>query len=1065
MNPIKKHPIIAWFCDNTVVANILMMIILVMGVYTGINVRKEAFPSFDAESVTVSVPFRGGTPEDVERGVSVKIEESLEGIQGIDHISSTSTESSAKVTVNAVEDYPITKLLDDVKIQVDAISSFPEQAEKPIITENQRTHDVLRVNLYGDVSESLLKETARTLRDDLLKLENVTLVETSGARDYEVSVEVSENQLRAYNLTFNEVAQAISSNSIDLSGGVVRSDSGDISVRTRDQAYVADDFAKIPLRTKADGTRILLGDIAQIRDGFVDQEYLSRFNGQPSVGLAITSEGDNDIIKAAKEAAAFIESYADTHGLPEGISVSTWQDGSESIRSRLKLLTNNGILGVCLVLISLALFLNLRLAFWVAIGIPISIAGALACFPLVGVSLNQLTAFAFIIVLGIIVDDAIVIGESIYSTKEEDEAKGDHHNDLHSTVRGVSKVVTPATFGVLTTIAAFYPLTQVSGRMGNVFGQIATGVILCLIFSLVESKLILPSHLNHIRIKHKKPTNFISRRWARFQGGIASGLKYFVQRIYQPSLRAIVPYRYVTLGAFIAVLILVIGLLPSGNLRFVFFPDIYRDSISANLELEQGLPVDYLHENAYMIADALQSTIREMEEESGETLIRHISINASSNTAASIAAELTTSETRTVTTGDIVKRWRSRIPPISGVKALSISGTRGPPQGLELQLASQSLEDLETAAEAMKAQMATYPGIHDIQDTFDSGRPEIQVQLTPAGQAAGFDKSDLANNVRSAFFGSEAQRVQRGRDEVKVMVRYPIEERSELETLRDMRIRTGDGSVVPFSVVADTQYGDSLASIERFDNNRIVSVKADVDKALTSSEEILAQLAEDYFPTFLVEHPNVSINLYGEAEQRAKSVQSLIRGFGLSIILIYILIAVPLKSYTKPLFIMSVIPFGIIGALLGHYIIGIPISILSVFGILALSGIVVNDSLVLMARLDDLQKVCPEVSLPERIIRAGGERFRAILLTTLTTFVGLVPLLSETSTQAQFLKPMAISVGFGVVFATGITLVILPIMILIANDMRLGLRNSRDYWLKTLFGSRDEPETIETQAS
>lgn len=1056
MSPIKKHPIIAWFCDNTVVANILMLIILGLGIKTAFSVRKEAFPSFDAESVTISVPFRGGTPEDVERGVALKIEESLQGIKGIDHISSTSTESNARVTVNAIEDYPITKLLDDVKIQVDAISSFPEQAEKPIISENQRSHDVLRVNVYGDVPESVLKEAARTLRDDLLKLENVSLVSTSGARDYEVSIEVSENQLRAYNLTFNEVATAISSNSIDLSGGVVRSDSGDISVRTRDQAYVAADFAKIPLRTAADGTRIFLSDVAEIRDGFVDQEYLSRFDGQPSVGLAITSEGDSDIIKAADEAAKFIASYAEIYGLPEGVSVSSWQDGSESIRSRLKLLINNGVLGVLLVLISLALFLNLRLAFWVAIGIPISIAGALAMFPfpLVDISLNQLTAFAFIIVLGIIVDDAIVIGESIYSTKEEDEAKGEHHNDLHSTVRGVSKVVTPATFGVLTTIAAFYPLTQVSGRMGNVFGQIATGVILCLIFSLVESKLILPSHLNHIRIKRGQPRNFISRGWANFQARMANGLKFFVQRAYQPALRAMIPYRYLTLAAFIAVLILVAGLLPSGKLRFVFFPDIYRDSISANLELEQGLPVDYLHENANMIADALQETIRELEEKSGETLLRHISVNASSNTAASIAAELTTSETRTITTGDIVKRWRSKIKPISGAKALTISGTRGPGQGLEIQLASQSLDDLQAAAEAMKAQVATYPGIHDIQDTFDSGRPEIQVQLTPAGQAAGFDKRDLANNVRSAFYGTEAQRVQRGRDEVKVMVRYPIEERSQLETLRDMRIRTDDGSAVPFSVVADTAYGDSLASIERFDNNRIVSVKADIDKSVTSGEVVLAQLGKDYFPTFLAEHPNVSINLYGEAEQRAKSVQSLIQGFGLSILMIYILIAVPLKSYTKPLFIMSVIPFGIIGALLGHFIIGIPISILSVFGVLALSGIVVNDSLVLMSRLDDLETEFPDTPLAERIIRAGGERFRAILLTTLTTFAGLIPLLAETSTQAQFLKPMAISVGFGVVFATGITLVLLPIMILIANDVRRSFSNSYSHWRGMIFGRK-----------
>jgi multidrug efflux pump subunit AcrB len=1048
MSPVKKHPIIAWFCENSVVANLLMLIILSMGIYTVINVRKEAFPSFDAESISIKVPFRGGTPEDVERGVSVKIEEALQGVDGIDRIRSTSTDSSATVTVDAIEDYPIFKLLDDVKIQVDAISSFPEQAEKPIISEQQRRSTVLRVSVHGDVSEALLKETARTLRDDLLKLDNVSLVETSGAREYEISIEVSENQLRFYNLTFAEVATAISSNSIDLSGGVVRSDSGDISVRSRSQAFVAADFAKIPLRTTADGTRIYLRDVADIRDDFVDQRILSRFDGEPAVTLEIVSEGKGDIIVIAKEARAFIETYSSSHSLPVGITLSDWDDGSDSIRSRLSLLTRNGLTGIVLVLITLALFLNLRLAFWVALGIPISIAGAMACFPVgfIDISLNQITAFSFIIVLGIIVDDAIVIGESVYSTKEEDETKGISGKDLQSTVRGVSRVVTPATFGVLTTVAAFYPLTQVSGRMGNVFGQIAIGVILCLIFSLIESKLILPAHLNHIRVK-RAPRNPISRTWARFQAAIARGLDTLISKIYQPTLRRLIPFRYATLGGFIAILLLVIGLLPSGNLRFVFFPNIFRDSISANLTLEQGLPVDYLHANADLIAESLQATIKELEERSGDTLLRHISINASSNTTASIAAELTTSESRTITTAEIVNMWRAKSPQVAGTKALTFSGAAGPPgQGLNIQLVSQSLDDLQAAAEAMKEAVATFEGVLDIQDTFDSGKPEIEISLTPNGEAAGFDKRDLANNVRSAFFGSEAQRVQRGRDEVKVMVRYPYAERTQLETLREMRVRANDGTAIPFSIVADTTYGESLASIERADYNRVVSVKADINKAVTSGEDVLSSLQENYFPTFRAEHPNVRIELFGDAEQRAKSMKSLISGFQLSLVLIYILIAVPLKSYTKPLFIMSVIPFGIIGALAGHFIIGISVSILSIFGILALSGIVVNDSLVLLYRIDDLRAADPGLSLADVIVQAGGERFRAILLTTLTTFVGLIPLLAEPSVQAQFLKPMAVSVGFGVLFATGITLVLLPMILLIARDCRIALSNSWNHW-------------------
>lgn len=1025
-----------------------MLIILGMGITTAISVRKEAFPSFDAESISVRVPFRGGTPEDVERGVAIKIEEALQGIEGIDRIRSTSTDSSASVTIDAVEDYPIFKLLDDVKIQVDAISSFPEQAEKPIISERQRSHTVLRVTVHGDVDEALLKETARTLRDDLLKLEHISLIDTSGTRDYEISIEVSENQLRFYNLTFNEISAAISSNSIDLSGGVVRSDSGDISVRSRSQAFVAEDFAKIPLRTAADGTRIYLSDVADIRDGFVDQRSLSRFNGEPAATLDITTEGKGDIIVAAKEAAAFIATYRETHSLPDGISLTTWDDGSEPIRSRLSLLTSNGITGIVLVLITLALFLNLRLAFWVALGIPISIAGALACFPagFIDVSLNQLTAFAFIIVLGIIVDDAIVIGESVYSSKEEAESKGKVEDDLKSTVRGVSRVVTPATYGVLTTVAAFYPLTQVTGRMGNVFGQIATAVILCLIFSLIESKLILPAHLNHIRVK-KAPTNFISKKWASFQGGIARGLDWLITKVYQPILKKLIPFRYVTLGVFVAVLFLIIGLLPSGKLRFVFFPSIFRDNISANLTLEQGLPVDYLHANANLIADSLQATVKKFEEESGDQILRHISINASSNTSASIAAELTTSESRSISTAEIVNAWRASTAKIAGTKALTFSGAAGPRgQGLDIQLVSQSLDDLQAAAEAMKAQVATFAGVLDIQDTFDSGKPEVEISLTPDGEAAGFDRRALANNVRSAFFGDEAQRVQRGRDEVKVMVRYPYEERTQIETLREMRIRASDGTAIPFSIIADTVYGDSLASIERADYNRVVSVKADIDKSITTGQEVLALLQAEYFPTFRAEHPNVRIELFGDAEQRAKSMKSLISGFQLSLLMIYILIAVPLKSYTKPLFIMSVIPFGIIGALAGHFIVGIPVSILSIFGILALSGIVVNDSLVLLYRVDDLRAVHPEESLANVIVKAGGERFRAILLTTLTTFVGLIPLLTEPSVQAQFLKPMAVSVGFGVMFATGITLILLPMIMLIARDFRIAISNSWNHW-------------------
>ncbi|YCM45152.1 efflux RND transporter permease subunit [Verrucomicrobiaceae bacterium 227] len=1033
-DPIKKHPIIAWFAGNSVVANILMIVILVWGSYKAITLRKEAFPSFDAKSVTITVPFNGGIPEDVERGVAIKIEEALQSVDGIDHIRSTSSNTGATVTVDALEDYSLSKLFDEVKVQVDAISTFPGEAEKPIIQENKRSHNVLWVDVHGDASEALLKETARLVRDELLKLPDINKIETHGERDYEISIELSEDKLRSYDLTFDEVSNTIKANSVDLSGGLLHSDRGDISLRTRTQAYNASDFGQIPLRTTSEGVRILLRDVATIRDGFVDQKNLNRFNGENTVSLQITTEGERDIIKAARQAQELISVYAKEFGLPEGVQLTSWSDGSEPIRSRLDLLIRNGLQGVVLVLISLSLFLNLRLAFWVAVGIPVSIAGALILFdfPNVHLSINMVTAFSFIVVLGIIVDDAIVLGEAIYSEKESQKHPNAPDAAIRATVRGVSRVVTPATFGVLTTIAAFYPLTQISGNMGNVFGQIATGVIFCLIFSLAESKLILPSHLAHINV-HKKSTNPIAKGWGKFQSLFTNGLRLFVDKLYRPVLRACLKFRYITLASFLALIVIIGSLLPAGILRFVFFPDIFSDQIAANLSLEEGLPVDHLHDNTLAIAEALRQVDEEIKNETGKSVVRHIQISASTNTVARVAADLTTSESRLITTGEIVNRWREKVHFIAGVKSLTFSGKAGPPgQGLSIQLESKNLEDLRAAADDLKVAVAKYPGVFDAKDSFSSGRPEIQVDLTPTGEASGFSRRDLANAVRSAFYGIEAQRIQRGRDEVKAMVRYPEEDREQLDTMRQMRVRSDDGTAIPFSIVAETKFGESLAAIERADYNRIVSVSAEVDKSSTSGDAVLKQLEDDFFPTLRAQYPGVNIALRGEAEQRAKSVGSLLSGLGLSVVLIYILLAIPLKSYVKPLFIMSVIPFGIIGALLGHYIIGIPVSILSLFGLLALSGIVVNDSLVLIARIDDLR--AEGLTLQEAVLEAGPQRFRAILLTTLTTFLGLVPLLMETSTQAQFLKPMAISVGFGVLFATAITLLLLPILLVIVDE-------------------------------
>lgn len=1034
---MNKHPFITWFASNPVVANILMFSILAAGIFTALNVRKEGFPAFAAESVTITVPIRGGTPENVERGVAIRIEESLESVSGIEEIRSESTDSLATITVEAIENYPITKLLDDVKIQVDAIPSLPEQAEKPVVNENQRANQVLWVEIYGSDDEALRKETARRLRDALLAQPAISKVETVGARDYEISIEPSEEQLRRYGLTFQELAEAVTENSVDLGGGDVRSARGDISLRARDQAYVKADFENIPVRTNADGTRIFVKDVANVRDGFVDQKFLNRFRGKPTTSLKVVTEGNDDIIDAVDQSRMVVENFKD---VPEGIEVASWLDGATNIRDRLALLGKNGVIGVALVLGILMLFLNFRLAFWVAVGIPVSLAGAVAIFPIPGVdmSVNVISAFGFLVVLGIVVDDAIVIGESIYTEKE---AKGDGDEDaIKTTVIGVSKVVMPATFGVITTIAAFLPLTQVSGRLGNVFGQIATTVIFCLIFSLVESKLILPAHLAHINV-HKKPKNIVSKSFARLQKAVGDGLNLFIQKFYRPAVEWAIAWRYAVLAAFVAVFILVIGLFPAGQLRFVFFPNIYNDNVSANLSLEQGQSVEYLHAQAERMAEEARKLGEKYKGDFSHNPFKELQIAASDNTTVSIAAELSRSTEREfLPTEQIVQDWRKAVGNVAGARSLTFSATAGPPGGdVSINLESGDLKELENAARELKEEVATYPGTFDISDSFKSGKPEIIYSTTPEGEAAGFTRRDLALAVRDAFFGREAQRVQRGRDELRVMVRYPENQRDSLETLREMRVRAPDGSAVPFPVIAKTEFGESLASIERIDNKRVVTIDVSVDKAATTPDAVTQRLEEDFFPEFLARHPSISTKESGEVEQRKKSIKSLLTGFGFSIVFIYVLIAIPLRSYLKPLIIMSVIPFGITGALMGHYLMGIPISILSVFGILALSGVVVNDSLVLVCAVNDLQD--QGKSLDEAVRLAGVDRFRAILLTSLTTFFGLAPLLLEKQVQAQFLKPMAASLAFGIVFATVITLFLLPVLFIIINDFRKGIRS------------------------
>ena len=1041
----QAYPILTWFAANPVVANLLMVTILVAGIFTTFTIRREAFPAFDVESVSIVVPFLGGTPEDVERGVAIKVEEAIEGVEGVEHVRSACTENRAEITVEAIEGYDIPTLLDDVKVQVDAIPSFPAQAENPVIAENPQREHVLWVEVHGSASERIRKETARELRDRLLALPSISRITTHGARDYEISVEVSEQRLRALDLTFGEVAEAVRGHSIDLAGGLIRSDRGDVSLRLRNQAYTAGEFAALPLRRGPSGGTIRLGDVAEIRDAFVDQEVLGRFDGAPTVSLQIQTEGDDDIITASRDARETITTFIAEGRVPQGLAVTHWVDESFRIADRLGLLVRNGLIGILLVLVTLAVFLNVRLAIWVAVGIPISLAGAVWIMPWFDRTLNELTSFALIIVLGIIVDDAIVVGESIYRQKRRDPDRGTV-DPLEITMRGLGRVVVPAAFGVMTTIAAFLPLTQVSGRMGQAFGQIGIVVIFCLIFSLVESKLILPAHLAHIDVE-TTPRFFLFRGWRTFQAGVDAVLRGFILRVYQPLLRFAMAWRYTVVALFIAALILVVGAYRAKKIDRIFFPSILLESVQAIVEVEQGLPTSKLHATALEVEAAAWRANDRVRQRTGFDIIQHSQVHASTSQRAVIVVQLAEETNEKVSAREIEGMWRGEVGGLAGVKALTFVGTAGPPgEAIRIQLAGNRLEPLRDAATDLKARLETIAGVQDIKDTLDIGRPEIDIQLTPLGEAMGIDRRQLASEVRDAFYGREAQRVQRGRDEVKVMVRYPQEDRRRTEQLRGMRVRGRDGQSLPFELVATLEHRDGLARIDRRDGRRVVEVKAGVDETITSSEDALQQFQNGPLQAFQQAHPEVRVGFEGEAEQRAKSLRSLGLGFIAALFMIYALLAIPLKSYFKPLLIMSVIPFGIIGALLGHALVGRPVSLLSMFGIVALSGVVVNDSLVFICAVD--QDRAEGLGLRAALVKAGGRRFRAILLTSVTTFVGLAPLLLETAVQAQFLIPMAISLAFGILFATPITLVLLPMLYLIGADLA-GLVRS---WWRTASG-------------
>jgi multidrug efflux pump subunit AcrB len=1049
--------ILSWFAKNPVAANLVMIVLLVGGAMTAFTVKMELFPEFSMDMVTVSVPYPGAAPEEVEEAICVRIEEEVHAIDGVKRVSSSAVEGAGTVTIEVMANAEVRDVLDEVKTRVNAIATFPELAEKPIIQEIVMRAQVINVAVSGEADEATLKHLGEELRDELSNLPGISQVVLAGAREYEISIEVSEEQLRRHGLSFEHVAQAVRGSSLDLSGGSMKTDSGEILVRTKGQAYSGEDFASLVLLTRPDGSRLLVGDVATVIDGFADNDKASRFNGAPAVQVQVYRVGDENALEVADKVKEYVATAR--HSMPAGVSLTLNSDQSDFLKGRLQLLVNNGVQGLLLVFCVLALFLRFRLAFWVAMGIPISFMGALWFLPGLDMSINMLSLFAFILVLGIVVDDAIIVGESIYTEQE----KGGSLMD--GAIRGAHRVATPVTFAILTSVAAFSPLLGLPGMFGKFFGVMPTVVIPILVFSWVESKIILPAHLAHggaftERLAQRAPFKW----WVAVQGVFERGLTGFANRVYRPVLEVSLRWRYLTHAIVISSMLFVLGLIGGKYIRFVDFPKIDGDVVAAQLSMPLGTPASVTEEAVARIEQAAFAVQRELQEqqaelqggEDGGDVVRHFmtavgdqpfkamqenhgtpgALGVSSAHLGEVVMELAPTEQREfVQTKEVVARWRELCGPIPGAVELVFSADiMSGGDAILIEFAGQDIDELRAAADELKAELVKMPGVYDTADSFRGGKQELQLEILPSAEALGLTLADLARQVRQGFYGEEAQRIQRGRDEVKVMVRYPVADRRTLYALENMRIRTPQGAELPFSAVARAKLGRGYATIRRADRERVIMVTSDVDDKVTSASEAIAALSVEALPRIITRHPSVSWSVQGENRELTDTMAELGRKFVIALLAIFALMAIPFKSYIQPLIVMSAIPLGLVGAVIGHVIMGKDLSILSMMGLVALSGVVVNDSLVLVDYINSHAKEAG--SLFDAVCKAGVRRFRPIMLTSLTTFAGLTPLMFEKSVQAQFLVPMAIALAYGVMFSTVVTLVFVPSGYLILDDLK-----------------------------
>ena len=1030
--------LIAWFARNSIAANLLMVFILVGGFLTIQTINKQMFPQVKINWISYTAPYPGAAPQEVEEGITIKIEEALETVQGLKRVITYSNRGFSNGWFEVELDYDPQVVLEEVKSAIDSISSFPEGMERIKVEREKFRQEVMYISLYGDLTSGELKELGRKIHDEIQQLPYINISDLRSGLGYEISIEVSKDKLREYDLSFNDIAQSVRSYSGNMSAGQIRAENGYINLRVENQAYRGHDFTQIPVLTLNDGTKILLGEIATVIDGFEEGLQHSKFNGKNSITIFIGAADNQSITDIAEVVHQYIDRKAAV--LPQGIKLEPWVDFTYYLNGRLNMMVDNMQSGAVLVFLMLALFLRVRLAFWVMMGLPVCFLGTLFVMPLefVNVTINVISLFAFILVLGIVVDDAIVMGESAHDEIEE------HGHSTENVIRGIKRVAMPATFGVLTTIAVFLPFLFGEGP-SSAFGKaIGSVVILCLIFSLIESKLILPAHLVKMKIKAFNPKNPIDR----IRRLVDSKLKHFIETIYRPTLLRCVKYRYAVLMLFVSLMLLTAGLYNGGFVRYIGQPKIPHDFPRIKVEMNVDASEKSTLDTVLKIQNIIYNIDKNIEEKYGNSMISDIQVDLRSRINGEVMVKLVIPKLRPINTFELADRWRAAIPDYPGVKSLTISdnlfGGGGRDDGdIAFKLESQHDVQLLGAARALTAKLKSLKGIGDVNDSRQTSAKEVQFELKPLAYSMGLTLADIASQVRYSFYGLEAQRILRDSEEVKVMVRYPLEQRSSVGHVADVLIKAPNGAELPLSELAVIKIQDGVTRIRRENGNRTINVWGSVDAEQVEPFKMAEDIRDNFIPELLKDFPQVDSQVSGNIQDEMDSAKDQFRNFAISLMVIFSLLAIPLKSYAQAVMIMVVIPFGIIGAVFGHFILAMDLSVLSVFGILAASGVVINDSLVMVDFVNRARKRGER--LKDAVIHAGTKRFRAIMLTSLTTFIGLAPIIFfETSAQAQIVIPMAVSLAFGVLFATIVTLVLIPCLYIIIEDIKqLGLMVKR----------------------